>query len=85
MLKLSIKLIKEQENFFEEPFRRILVNNDAYFTELIYYIHHNPQKHGFVNDFSVYPHSSYHAHLSKAMTRLKRDEVLQWFGNNNEI
>ncbi|MEA5459064.1 hypothetical protein VB796_08450 [Arcicella sp. LKC2W] len=70
---------------FEEPFRRILVNNDAYFTELIYYIHHNPQKHGFVNDFRAYPHSSYHAHLSKALTKLKRDEVLQWFGNKSEF
>ena len=70
---------------FEEPFRRILVNNDAYFTELIYYIHHNPQKHGFVNDFRTYPYSSYHSHLSNALTKLKRDEVLQWFGNNNEF
>jgi len=70
---------------FEEPFRRILVNNDAYFTELIYYIHQNPQRHGFVNDFRIYPHSSYHAHLSNALTKLKRDEVLQWFGNKNEF
>jgi hypothetical protein len=70
---------------FEEPFRRILVDTDAYFTELIYYIHHNPQKHGFVKDFRAYPHSSYHSHLSKAMTRLKRNEVWDWFGNRNEF
>jgi len=70
---------------FEEPFRRILVNKDAYFTELIYYIHQNPQRHGFVNDFRIYPHSSYHAHLSNALTKLKREEVLQWFGNENEF
>lgn len=70
---------------FEEPFRRILVNSDTYFTELIYYIHHNPQKHGFVKDFRAYPHSSYHSHLSKAMTRLKRDEVWDWFGNKAEF
>lgn len=70
---------------FEEPFRRILVNTDAYFTELIYYIHSNPQKHGFVNDFRAYPYSSYHSHLSKAMTRLKREEVWDWFGNKEEF
>jgi len=68
---------------FEEPFRRILVDSDSYFTELIYYIHHNPQKHGFVKDFRAYPHSSYHSHLSKAMTRLRREEVWDWFGNSN--
>lgn len=70
---------------FEEPFRRILVDSDAYFTELIYYIHFNPQKHSFVKDFRAYPHSSYHAHLSQAMTRLKREEVVDWFGNKDDF
>jgi putative transposase len=41
------------------------------------YIHHNPQKHGFVADFG--PYSSYHAILSSKPTRVKRDEVLAWF------
>ncbi len=68
---------------FEESFRRIMVDNDNYFTELIYYIHQNPIKHGFVNDLRDYPHSSYHSHLSTALTKLKRDEVLEWFGNRN--
>ena len=72
-------------SLFEERFRRILVNTDAYFTELIYYIHHNPQKHGFVKDFRAYPHSSYHSHLSNALTRLKRGEVWDWFGNRDEF
>ena len=44
---------------FEEPFHRIEVGNDAYFSALIYYIHTNPQKHGFVADFRGYEHSSY--------------------------
>jgi putative transposase len=72
-------------SLFEERFRRILVDSDAYFTELIYYIHFNPQRHGFVKDFRAYPHSSYHSHLSKAMTRLRRDEVWDWFGNRDEF
>jgi putative transposase len=77
-------------SLFEERFRRILIDSDAYFTELIYYIHHNPngatfRKHGFVKDFRAYPHSSYHSHLSKAMTRLRRDEVWDWFGNRDEF
>jgi hypothetical protein len=69
---------------FEESFRRIIVDNDNYFTQLIYYIHQNPIKHGFVNDLRDYPHSSYHSHLSTALTKLKRDEVLEWFGNRTE-
>lgn len=69
---------------FEESFRRIIVDNDNYFTQLVYYIHQNPIKHGFVNDLRDYPHSSYHSHLSTALTKLKRDEVLEWFGNRTE-
>jgi putative transposase len=72
-------------SLFEEPFRRILVDNDDYFTKLIYYIHHNPQKHGFVKDFREYPHSSYHSHLHTALTKLKRDDVINWFGDRNEF
>ncbi|HAS47640.1 MAG TPA: hypothetical protein DCS93_44595 [Microscillaceae bacterium] len=66
---------------FETPFKRILVKDEAYFSRLIGYIHHNPQKHGFVNDYRDYTHSSYHSHLSLRNTKLSRDEVLGWFGN----
>jgi putative transposase len=68
---------------FEEPFRRIGVDNDDYFVQLVYYIHANPQLHGFVEDFRVYPHSSYQTHLSKLETRLNRDALLNWFSGAN--
>ena len=68
----------------EEPFHRIEVRNDAYFSQLIWYIHYNPQKHGFVKDFRDYPHSSYHSHLHQKMTKLRREEVLIWFGNSED-
>ena len=64
---------------FQRPFGRIEVTTDAYFLQLIAYIHQNPQKHRFVADFRDWPYSSYHAHLSDKPTRLKRDEVLVWF------
>jgi putative transposase len=70
---------------FEEPFRRVLIDSDSYFTELIYYIHDNPRKHGFVKDFREYPHSSYHSHLHTKLTKLKRKEVLRRFGDKNEF
>lgn len=69
---------------FERPFRRILVNSDTYFTKLIHYIHYNPQKHDFVSDFKEYQHSSYHSHLSKKTSKIKREEVINWFGNKSE-
>ena len=70
---------------FEEPFRRVLVSEDAYLAELIFYIHSNPEKHGFVRDFGEYPHSSYHSHLHTAQTKLKREEVLVFFGGKEKF
>jgi putative transposase len=64
---------------FQRPFCRIAVTSDAYLAWLVVYIHHNPQKHGFVDDFRAWPYSSYHAHLSDKPTRLQRDDVLAWF------
>jgi REP element-mobilizing transposase RayT len=65
---------------FESPFRRIKVDDDAYFSQLVSYIHLNPEKHGLIDDFKNYPHSSYRSHLSKSITRLKQKQVLEWFG-----
>jgi hypothetical protein len=79
------KAYKRTGRLFEEPFRRIWVDKDDYFTELIYYIHHNPEKHCFINDFREYPHSSYQSHLRTATTRLQRDVVLKWFGGRQEF
>jgi REP element-mobilizing transposase RayT len=67
----------------ETPFKRIEINNKAYFKMLIWYIHTNPEKHGFVKDFRDYPHSSYHSHLLKKNTKLHREEVISWFGDEN--
>jgi len=70
---------------FETPFRRIEVTSETYFTRLIWYIHFNPQKHGFVNDFREYPHSSYISFLSHKKTKLEQEQVLDWFGSEKDF
>lgn len=69
--------------FFEEPFHRIEVNDDAYFSWLVWYIHFNPQKHGFTDDYRNYPYSSYQSYLLEKNTRLNKREVFNWFGDQN--
>lgn len=76
---------KRTGGLLEEPFERILVENEYYFSNLIHYIHFNSEKHGFVRDFKNYPYSSYHSYLSDKPTALVRDEVLEWFGNKSEF
>lgn len=61
--------------------KRFRVDTDSYFTAAIAYIHQNPVHHGFVKDKADWRFSSYLAYLSDKNTKLKRKEVLEWFGN----
>lgn len=69
----------------ERPFRRKLVESNAYFTNLVAYIHQNPQKHGIVNDFRDWPWTSYGAFLTNQHSHLQREFVLDWFGSQTEF
>ena len=73
------KAYQRTGSLFESPFKRRLVDNDRYFAALVAYIHRNPQKHGFVDDYRDWPYSSYHAVLSTQATRIQRAAVLGWF------
>jgi len=77
---------KRSGSLFQNRFGRIEVDSDRYFAQLIHYIHFNPQKHGFVEDFRQYPFSSYQAIVSEKPTNLSRNEVLVWFqGKKNFV
>ncbi len=70
---------------FEEHFDRIAVDSDDYFTNLIFYIHFNPQKHRFVSDFRSWKWSSYHAIATSRPTQVQREHVLDWFGGTKRF
>jgi putative transposase len=70
---------------FERPFERIAVTDKDYLLRLIVYIHQNPQKHKFTEDFRDWPHSSYHTLCGNGTTRLKRDRVLELFGGRDSF
>lgn len=70
---------------FQTPFKRALVDNDAYFRQLVYYIHANQQLHGLVDDFREWQWSSYYSFLTDQPTVLKRKEVLDFFGGKSEF
>ena len=70
---------------FERPFKRILIENESYLKYLVYYIHHNPVKHGFVEDMIEYPWSSFLTFSSPKNTNLKRKEVIDWFDDLDNL
>ena len=78
------KAYKRTGPLFEKPFKRIEVKEESYFSQLISYIHRNPEHHGLVNDFKVYPHSSYWSLLVNQPTKLEKQEVLDWFGGSKQ-
>lgn len=67
-------------SLFQERFRRKLIDNDSYFTEVVFYIHGKAQRHKFCKDFRKYVHSSYPLLISDEPSSLCKDGVLNWFG-----
>jgi len=63
---------------FQRPFGRIEVNSDAYFSQLVAYIHQNSAESHRTAAliFRAWPYSSYRALLSSQPTQLARTEVL---------
>ena len=68
-------------SLFERPFERKLIGSEKYLQNLIFYIHNNSVFHGFTNNIIDYPWSSYHTILSDKPTKLKRQEVIEYFGD----
>ena len=64
---------------FESPFKRILVDSEKYLRDLILYVHQNPE------NFENYKYSSYKAIISDAETKIKRNEVLEIFGDKENF
>jgi putative transposase len=78
------KWVEARGSLFERPFKRKQVENIQYLKRLIIYIHQNPVHHGFCSHPLEYPWSSYLTCTSDKATKLKRDEVIEWFGGKEE-
>jgi len=61
------------------------VDSESYLMRLIVYIHQNPQKHKFMNDFRDWNYSSYHELTTNIPTNLQRDKVMQLFGSRADF
>jgi REP element-mobilizing transposase RayT len=72
-------------SLFQHPFGRVPITNTSQFFRVVAYIHQNPQKHKFVEDFRDWKYSSYGTILSEKQTRLQRTTVLDWFGGKTQF
>ena len=76
---------KRHGKLLEEPFKRKIINSNAYFTSLIYYIHFNPQHHQFVSDFRHWEFTSWHILRDNKQSFIAREKVIEWFGSANRF
>lgn len=81
--------INRQENrvgsLFDPKFKRLEITTQKYLEYAIFYVHYNPEKHGYTNDFKEYKFCSYKAILSKGKTNLDREFLLELFGGKDEF
>jgi len=66
-------------SLFQEHLQRNRIENETYLKQLIVYVHLNPVKHKFSNDFDSYLHSSYRSYLSDKLSNIDRKFVLELF------
>jgi putative transposase len=74
------KVHNRKGNLFYKPFKRLEIENESHFNQVIIYIHTNPTKHKISNDFTTWKWSSYQTILSNSKTSVPRQEILNWFG-----
>ena len=54
-----------KDKLFTQPFKRLLVEDEFYFENLVAYVHRNPIHHGLVSDYKYWEYSSYTEILEK--------------------
>jgi putative transposase len=86
-ISYSQAIIKQEKpkpgSLFQKNFKRIEVESEVYFWNLVLYIHTNAQLHGWHDDFREHEHNSYHLLLHAEPTPDLRSEALDWFGGVN--
>lgn len=72
-------------SLFEKGFKRIRVDNPRYFTAVIHYVHNNPIHHHYTDSYEKWRFSSFNAILNNKSTKVRRNEILEWFGGKADF
>ena len=75
------KVYSRTGSLFQEHLHRKRVEDDEYLLQLITYVHLNPLKHEFTDNFRNYRYSSYKAYISVKPTKISCDYVMGLFGD----
>jgi len=70
---------------FSRAFKRKQIDSLEYMRNVLVYIHQNPVNHGFTDRASEWKFSSYNSIVSGKDLLLKRDEVVNWFDDLDNL
>jgi putative transposase len=76
---------KKTGSLFSKNFKRLEIEDEEYLRYVTFYIHINPQKHGWIEDFRKYTYSSWSAFNSNKTTHLNRNLLIELFGGHDEF
>lgn len=83
MFNAYAKAINKKYNrtgsLFQKPFKRIKIDDENYYKNLVMYIHLNPELHGVSSDFSTFMYSSYQIIINPKNKSKEKDEVIRLF------
>lgn len=79
------KLYNRTGSLFQEHLHRKRVEDEEYLTQLIAYIHLNPVKHKFFDDFKNYRYSSYQSYVVGRPTSISTQYVMSLFGDSSNF
>jgi putative transposase len=66
---------------FMTPFKRKHLTNDNYITWCLWYIHRNPQHHGYTKDWQLWKYSSFAVYNSDKPSVITKDFFINLFGS----
>jgi putative transposase len=74
------KVFNRSGSLFHRKFKRKKIDNEAYWTKIVIYIHQNPVKHKIAKSPDEWMFSSFKGYLSDKPSKVDRKMVLEWFG-----
>lgn len=72
-------------SLFQEHPKRNRVESEEYLRQLVVYIHLNPSKHKFTNQFENYHHSSFKAYQTEKMSNIDTEFIFELFGGKENF
>lgn len=66
---------------FVDYMRRVLISDEEYLRNLVFYIHQNPVHHNCCSAVDEWRYTSFNSFYSSKPSRIEREEVISWFGD----